>query len=213
MMSAEEEVAPIEIGSHATTIPIIKFGENGEVSFAIMKYSLEYPDGKIWDSIRHVTETGKNSESVVATLRRGVEEEAVENKNNFSIESIDLLPLTPILGRDDREEKKKHLKAAFITFLKGELRTRIIREHGERGWETHGPMQWVEAKNLLKHWMVGTMSVRYHVDVTYAVLERLAEKSSAIAERYMNLLNWESRVELSDEESEAVEQYLLKRSK
>lgn len=193
-----------QIVSFAVQIIIPKFLADGEVRIAVMPYTKGYGTREAYTTTRVPVETGKTGETVLVTAMRGAGEEVAKNKTNFEVKVLGMAYAQ--LGTDQFDPKGLHAKIAMVMqHVHGELRNEG-KQDDENADEFHGPMEWVEAKALLKNERLGAPKLIFaHALSITAFLRLMANRPEmkAVAERYHPILDLQGKC-LTVEESTAV---------
>ncbi len=160
------------IGSHAAVGVICDVLPDGAVRFATMAKN-RLP-GRL-----HMAETQKDGERVIATLGRGMLEEAAADPRKFSWKLLLQYPIYWVLEPDNKTPGKRHLKIFYLTSVEGELRYTNKWD----GSDMLRPFKWMEATELLDH-MRRRSTVRAHYSATKAAINRLAGAHPEVAQMY-----------------------------
>lgn len=136
------------ITSHAVHMVIPRFRENGIVEIAMMPYTKGYGTRKAFTTLRLPTETRKNGETVTDTALRGIFSEVAKSKGDFKVDVWG--PAYAELTDDQDDRESSHLKVAVVMqHLSGDLRDTGGRDEDDAD-EYHGPMEWVEVRDILR---------------------------------------------------------------
>ncbi|MBI2673701.1 MAG: hypothetical protein HYX23_00250 [Candidatus Zambryskibacteria bacterium] len=193
----------MEITSHSVSTPIVKIdGKSGLLEIARMTYLIE-SEGKT--SIRHITEGGKNGQSILETLLNGVFSEARGGR----VFAMKILSPTPILvrcGPDEYHPGGIHLKVAFPVYVPEQcLRTFETVDRDDPD-EVLGPLKMVTAEDWLCE-IEEKGTVPFHLLATKAVLTWAAVDNPKVCERYFDIIRGWKPKELTDEQRAAVAAY------
>ncbi len=165
------------ITSHATGAVIVRGLPDGTVLCVRMKYA----NHRGW-SFRHMMETGENGETVLETLRNGLLDEIVEDKNALEYRLVKPEPIVVEFGPDQNHYGGLHMKTFFLVELVGGgLRTKPIND----GKEVLDPPEYVEAEHLLKSTEGKTTPI--HWRSTFAAIKSLSV-DKLVFQKYENLL-------------------------
>ena len=186
------------ITSHASCAPIVEICLDGTVRFNCMEYTKNQ-----FTSIRHINETGKNSQTVLETLQEGLLKEGAKDRTRFHVKVLTAAPVHIEFVVDERHPGGTQIKTVFPVYAPQDELRDYAKVDDDNPEEIHGPLKSYEVMRLLG---LGPRHILFHHNATKACLAWMA-KDRRVFERYTDFaMSWR-REELSAEQLRAIAAY------